>query len=379
MLVLSLACAGCTFHAASARTSDAQVDTVTVGDSSDAPVDGNGSDWWDTDWLHRRQLTIDNSSIAETLSGFPVDVTLTTANFDYAFAQADGGDLRFVTDAGDLLPYDLDTWSPSATSSIWVGITIPPAPTGAVTAWLYYDNSTAPNGATPSQVWPTFTSVHHLGADFSDATGNGHDGTPPSPAATPSETAGEIGGARAFDGSNDSVDVASGSGSAYDFTTAMSASVWITVIAFDIEFECVVCKGDSSWRIHRGDTSSHADFGTTPAVGGTSDNDDLQSTSNVDGGGWHQVTVSFDGSNKSIFVDGGLQAMDVEGTLATTTFGVVIGENDEAVNPSLRNWGGNIDELRISGVARDAAWFAAEYRTVTDATFAQLGSDQALR
>jgi biopolymer transport protein ExbB len=323
-------------------------------------------------WHHRRAVMIDTSSLTADLGAFPVLVTLNKTTFDYSLARADGADLKFTLGDGTPLAFDLDTWAPTDTSWLWVSVPLAKPPAPAPTVWLYYGNPDATSAADPAATWTGYTSVHHL-TDFSDASGGGHDGVPASTATTPAIANGKIGGARTFDGVMTAIPLPASP--AYDFTTAMSMSAWVRVASFDVAWQCIVCKGDSSWRMHRGNTTNHADFGTTP-VTGTSGNDNIDSTSNIDGGAWHHVVVSYDGTNKHVYVDGMLQGSKAIGPLNTTTYVVILGENAEAAPP--RYFHGDLDEVRIAGDPRTPAWFAAEYRTVTDPSFVHLGADEVI-
>jgi hypothetical protein len=55
---------------------------------------------------------------------------------------------------------------------------------------------------------------------------------------------------------------------------------------------------------------------------------------------------------------------------------VAIGRNSESTKGGQRFWHGDIDEVRISGIARAPAWIGAEYVTATNAAFVLIGADQ---
>ena len=334
------------------------------------------ADWWDTSWTHRRLITIDNSTVTQPLSAFPVLISLVqSANDDLLGATST--DVRFIAaDHATVIAYDVDT-SSAAGALFWVPVDIPAMPAAAPTLWVYFaDTSGAGPAPNPHAVWSTFVSVHHLDATFADSTGNGHTGVPTSASTTPTAADGQIGTALAFDGTDDALPLATTT--AYDLANALSASVWIKLTTWQIQWECIVCKGDNAWRIHRGNTTSHADFGTTPAAGGSTANDNLDSSQNVDGGAWHLVSVEYDGAHKTIYVDGGTAQTDSSTAIATSSAQVVIGHNVEAAAPPDRYFLGDIDELRIGSQVRGAAWFDAEYRAATDSTFAQLGAIESL-
>jgi hypothetical protein len=45
------------------------------------------------------------------LVNYPVPVQLNKDNFDFSQARDDGGDLRFATADGKLLPYEIELWT----------------------------------------------------------------------------------------------------------------------------------------------------------------------------------------------------------------------------------------------------------------------------
>jgi len=373
--VVGAVLAGCNFSAAQGPvatadaplgSADAAIDAQQLQDGTNIPAD-----WWDPAWTHRRLITIDNTSVTSSLAAFPVLISLTSAGFDYGDTHDGGADLRFIaSDHTTVLPYDVDTFNGGGTSTFWVAVDIPASPSPKPTLWLYYDNGAAPPATNAAAVWSTEVSVHHL-TDFTDASGNGHDGAASSMNTTPTIAGGKIGGARSWDGVDDQVLIPAST--AYDFTTSMSVSLWAQVNAFTADqWDCFICKANAAWRVHRGSTTSHADFGTTQASG----TDNLDTTSNVTGGAWHHIAVEYDGTNKSIYFDGALQASQPATTIEVTSDPVDFGENTGSGD--VRFLTGLMDEIRISSKHHGAPWFAAEYQTVSDPTFATLGADQAL-
>ncbi len=376
---LLLVVASCGFNPASAL--DASKPPIDAADDAsdashellDAPAD-----WWNPAFKARRLITVDNPTVATTLSAFPVLVALTQGSNDNLLG-ANSSDVAFIgSDDATVLPYDVDTGS-AAGALFWVSIDITPG-TPAPTFYVYFGDtgSAGPSPNAPA-VWAAYVSVHHLGGDFIDVTGHGHDGAPLSQSTTPQAVAGQIGNAAMFGGSAAMDSVPLNGSNGYDLTTSLSISVWIRVASWQSTFECIVCKGDTAWRVHRGDGTSHADFGSTPLVGGTGGNNNLDSSVNVDDNQWHLLGVEFDGSNKAISVDGAAPATTPSGTLATNTLQVDIGRNTNASSPPPdRYFDGLIDELRIGPTLRGSAWFATEVRAVTDASFVTLGPIETL-
>ena len=93
-------------------------------------------------------------------------------------------------------------------------------------------------------------------APYQDDSGHGQNG---SCATCPSylATGGKYGdGALNFSGSGNWVELPTES--AFDFTTQLTASVWIKVSGFNTAWETFLAKGDSSWSVGRYDATRNA-------------------------------------------------------------------------------------------------------------------------
>ena len=324
-LFVILGLAGCAFEPGPARTPDV------------APEDRG---WWNDAWAHRTRVTIGNT--VARVDGFPALVRL-PASFDYASVRTDGGDLRFIDDAGTELAHDLDQLVPGGVSALWVRIpALDPAPLPRTGVWLYHGNPDAAASANPSAVWSDHVSVHHL-ATLDDASQHDRSGT----AEGAPVTAAAIGDGRAFSG-DDAITLADEP--AYDFTTSLAVSIWVDIDVFDEGFQAVVVKGDRAWRLHRDGGGQAIGFGTTFQRM----NQDLAGATPVTTPGWHHLAATYDQVTKSIYVDGVLDsAVPWARTIDNTDVPVVLGRNDQQ---GPRYFKGLLDELRISATSRSAAW-----------------------
>jgi hypothetical protein len=116
----------------------------------------------------------------------------------------------------------------------------------------------------------------------------------------------------------------------------------------------------------RADDQSGVSFGWTSGQ----NNDNLLGTVSVRGGEWHHVAIVQTQATKYVYVDGVQDEARNDGDqLDSNNYEVRIGMNQET---TARYWHGDIDEVRISGVARNAAWIFAEHKT-TDPAFIMVG------
>lgn len=129
--------------------------------------------WWQTDWSYRKQLTIDTTpkgaNIAEAAGRVPVLIRLHTGNFSFGDAQDNGNDIRFIgSDDKTPLPFHVESFDPLlGVAAVWVDI--PDFPAGsAKQIWLYYGNKKAPPAVDTAG---TFDADYTLVFHFDDGAG----------------------------------------------------------------------------------------------------------------------------------------------------------------------------------------------------------------
>ncbi|MHC4084697.1 MAG: LamG domain-containing protein [Planctomycetota bacterium] len=157
-------------------------------------------------------------------------------------------------------------------------------------------------------------------------------------------------GALAFDGDGDYVDV--GKDPVFDITNQITVSAWIKVNAFDADWQTIVAKGDSAWRLQRNRGNNTLQFACTGLVVPGSRWSNIFGTTDVIDGWWHHVAGTYDGSQLCLYVDGALDvSKEAFGTIRVNIQPVYIGENSEKPN---RFWNGLIDDVRIYSYALSA-------------------------
>ena len=134
---------------------------------------------------------------------------------------------------------------------------------------------------------------------------------------------------------------------------------WINVHAFDKDWQTVISKGTNSWRLSRYGNSNKIAFATT----GLS-NVALTSIQALNIGQWYHIAAVYTGSKKQLYINGELDnEVNVTGTLATSNYHVMIGENAQVPG---RVFNGAIAEVRIWGKARtDASLQSTMYQKLS--------------
>lgn len=120
----------------------------------------------------------------------------------------------------------------------------------------------------------------------------------------------------------------------------MTITAWVKVRAWNRDWQAIVAKGDSSWRLSRYSNTGLVSFESTDSIGHRS----LPSSVSIDDGTWHHVTGVYVNGIKYLYLDGRLEATDGlrSNPINSNSSPVMIGENDEARG---RFFDGNIDDV----------------------------------
>lgn len=127
-------------------------------------------------WTNRRRIVLQGTGTA--LANYPVLIRLNSTRVDYTKVQPDGDDIRFTDAAGNLLNYQIESFTVGGTSSYWVQVPSIAASPTRTTIWLYYGNASASAGASSTAVWDAnYTAVYNLNGNVNDSTSNARHGT----------------------------------------------------------------------------------------------------------------------------------------------------------------------------------------------------------
>ena len=319
----------------------------------------------------KSDITVSGYAGSTTLANFPVLVRLEANSpdgFDYADCAADGSDLRFADENGDLIPHEIDTWNTSGESLVWVSV---PSISGTATTFtMYYgveDVSELP-AVTESDVWTgaNFNAVWH----FSGSNKESANGLTPSVVSTaaPSYTATTFGVGTCFKASANATfgyDVDSkwttlGSGG------TLTVSTWSKYDGAASKYARMVsCMSNyanpAGWELTQqvgvdeitvGSSSSSQFYYTASGVGPGSGNVYLTVVYNSDG-------------TAQLYVNGALAKSEKLKNVVTPTERLYIGSCARSNN----RWNGSLDEIRIHRDAESADWVKACYDTMASASF----------
>ncbi|MCF7732400.1 MAG: DUF2341 domain-containing protein [Akkermansiaceae bacterium] len=317
-------------------------------------------------WQHEGSLFIlttpEGADLPATASveGFPLLVRLTSASFDFRQAKAAGADLRFSA-GGKPLPYQIETWDAvQGSASVWVKI---PLIKGNARQefklhWGKADADTESSGAAVFSSDNGYASVLHMDDALKDELGTV---TPEGGGTT--VAAGIIGNGRHFIPGNgikcgDHI-------KNYPFSNnPFTSECWFRA---EIGGTSVMCWGRYAKRFN-GNTGDgnlvDLTFASPPALMWSSDGGGGTRAATVPKlNQWYHIAATFENGVSRIYVNGRLDGSNDAGVNAMSLMNDIymdIGGHRSAT------FGGDIDEVRVSRVARSADWLKLQYENQQD-------------
>ncbi len=298
------------------------------------------------------------STYVEHITGDAVSGTANSGVLGIEFYDA-GANLLLdaqatVLDAGD----PTDTWLARGPLQLTA-----PANTATARALLFFVQPANESGAIFFDDLSFGTTT--AGPDFPDASGNGNDGT--NFASQP--TGGILGGARSF-ASGQAIQMNTGPSLALD--TAATLQAWIRVADPELVGPARILSKKTPWDGPSGyemEYDAGANNFTVLGSGG-----DFGRANPIDlDADWHLLTATMAAGTATMYVDG--QPVTTDATVSPLAAGA------DALWIARHSGGGSsfdgdIDEVRIAGVVRSAAWISAQHQSMTD-QFVSYGTPEA--
>jgi hypothetical protein len=371
----------------------ASAGTATITVANPAPYSGTSAGtafpipYPGTSYTSSSTVTFHHGQVSGTNQFFPALITGTYSNLATA---ANGGalqntvlvnsltvpaDLVFTSDAAGLnfLPWEVASYQPS-TGQIEVWVQIPTLSNAAdTTIYMWYGNTAVTTfQSTPSTTWDSnYMGVWHFGnnalLDLNDSTANTNNGT--DQGAT--DTSGYIGGGAAFNGSNQYVSV--NNSSSLQSSQNVTASAWIyAASSLTTNHTGVISKGTgtSAHDYLFGFYNKELKFSCNNGGGWSNLYSTVAPTLNT----WNAVTwVWRSGNTVDFYLNGQFQQTVTGASCAVTTSPLYFGETSPTSSDN--KFPGDLDEIRLSRIARSANWIATEYNNQNSpTTFYTLGA-----
>ena len=282
-----------------------------------------------------------------TLTNFPVLVRLHSDFFDFSQAKPGGEDIRFTTDAGLPLVYQIDDWQPvKGEASIWVKVPEIKGDRerGLIMKWGKPEATSESSGHAVFGTGNGYLSVWHMSEPVADEVGtlvSTDTGTTPK--------LGAVGMARHFVegkgifGGDRITNYPSGS-------APHSTEAWIRM-----EKPNTTVLG---WGNEGGGRGSkiRMQLRSPPHLHIDSDFSDVRGKSRISPGEWTHVAHTYDGTSGKVYINGELDGAASPKLNIKTPARLWIGGWYDNYD-----FAGDIDEVRISKVTRSAEWIRLEY------------------
>ncbi len=160
--------------------------------------------------------------------------------------------------------------------------------------------------------------------------------------------AGKVNGALMFGGKGTYINI--GRDSDFDITDQITVSAWIKVNKFDQEWQSIIAKGDTAWRVQRNQNEDSLEFACSGLkIPSGTPWGNLYGKRSVNDGQWHHVAGIYDGKKMYLIIDGEVDSSQpASGRINTNNAPVYIGNNAEQ---NARFWNGLIDDVRVYNYA----------------------------
>ena len=304
--------------------------------------------WWDVKWPSRKKITIDTSDkgslIKDPIGTSPVLVRLHDGDFNFMGAKEDGSDLRFVAaDGKTVLKHHVEKWD-GILNEAYVWVSVPDLkPAAENTVWLYYGNQT--DAVKAEDAKGTYDAntilVYHFGDMASVGTDSSASGIA-AKGALPPVTSSNIAGGQRLAGTAP-VTVPDAPAMTWAAGSELTWSAWIKPTA--PQPKAVIFSrrdGANSLIIGLDNGAPFVEINKQASTGGAA----------VVPAVWYHLAVVVKGSVTTLYVDGtpnatlaaGLPALKGDALIGKDSVGAAAG------------YAGELDELQISKVARDAGF-----------------------
>lgn len=304
-------------------------------------------------WQHQGVLVLlttpdgANLPASASVSDFPVLIRLNKEGFDFKQAMAQGEDIRF-SGAGKPLAYQIESWDAAkGTASIWVRI--PHIQGNARQAirlhWGKADATSASSGKAVFDESNGYLSVWHMNEGVKDEVGTltaSDTGT--------TATTGIVGPARHFDGKQ-GIACGEAIGNLPSGASAHSTEVWVKSASANMDLVCWGQEGTPSGKVRM-------QWQSPPHIYVDSDGGSIHAQSALPRSVWTQVVHTYDGKVGQVYVNGRLDV-----SAPTQTQMKILSPARMWLGGWYNNYNfvGEMDEVRLSKVARTADWVKLQY------------------
>jgi autotransporter-associated beta strand protein len=309
-------------------------------------------------WAHSGSLFIvttpDGANLPGTasVSDFPLLLRFNSGNFNFTQAQSDGSDIRFTTATDTPLSYEIEQWdSINGKAAVWVKI---PTITGNARQEIkmYWGKSGAGSQSSGSSVFNAangYCSVMHLNGNVQDSTGSI---SPVNGGAT--ATTALIGGTAMNLGSGD-ITAANITSFPAGTNPTSSGQVWVrarkvTNWSMPLSWGNKNAYGWNTWQMQIGFWGSPVILPAPLTCRGPAT---LSGSTALAAQQWYHLAYTNSGGTAKLYVNGVLDGTASGGSMTIAS--------PQALSLGMAGGDADVDEARVSSVARSADWVKLEY------------------
>jgi len=317
--------------------------------------------WEMPGWAYRKQITIDYTKVNGTLNNFPVLIEFTDSGM-IGKTQEDGDDILFTLSDGTKLAHEIESYDELTGHLVaWVNVPILSSIEDTI-LYMYYGNDLAENQQSPEEVWDSnYLAVHHLeeteGTIITDSTDKNNDG---SPTDVILDVEGKLNGADEFNGVS---------------SKTILPQIFTGQTQFTVEGWYYLTGTKESYLIAQRDLLQNGMFiRHYPATGEIQMFVNGKTVSRITNTyEWHHVVGTYDGTIARMYIDDNVPSVTTT-TLTWPNQSTYIGDR----LTGNRAFQGKLDEIRISDIARSAAYITTSFNNQNDPTpFIIVGEEEA--
>ena len=334
------------------------------------------ADWYDSNWQHRKEITIDHAQVVADLTNFPLLVAITDSDLS-SKAQSDGDDILFTSDDGvTKFNHEIESYDDSTGHLVaWVKIPSLSSLTDTV-IYMYYGNPGASSQENPTGVWDSnYVMVQHLeetSGTHEDSTATNNDGT--AYGALDQDEDGKIDGSDHFDGTNDYISC----GSSNMPTTAGTVEAWVKPDggftsggAYSESIMEIGSTGSNRIIFYFKNTNGKMRLLVYRVAPGALAESNATSWSEQ----WYHMVGTWDSTATRLFIDGSENSTPASGHSISTPTSASIGA--EIIGGAKNYFDGIIDEVRVSNIVRAPEWIETEYNNQSyPGSFYNVGTEE---
>lgn len=311
--------------------------------------------WWNDDWQYRKKISLNTTAsgadIQENLMDVPLLIRLHTGNFDFANAQEEGGDIRFVSsDDTQLLKHHIERYDIiDEMALIWVKLPRLSANSSQDFIHMYYGNKNAMGGQDAKSTFDVakaavfhFSEIEQAPADLSTH------GQAVSYFAAGQGLPSVIGSGVSFNGGGDRLML--GNSPTLKFNNGFTFSAWLRITQAQgdaVVFHAAAENGE--FLIGIDGTKIYSRAGTTNQM-----EFETEKSTDMAINQWHHIMVTVAANQRLTLYLDGLEMFytNIDGSLPDFEGDYAVG----AATDGSRSFLGDLDEMNLSTTVRPGAW-----------------------